>query len=327
MRVSVVVPTYKRPQSLARCLDALERQVRPAQEVLVAVRVGDLASQEVVRARAQPVRLVLVERPGVVAAMNAGIDASSGDVVALTDDDAAPRPNWLAHMVAVYESDEHARVAAVGGRDWVHTKQGRLIDDSAHTVGTVSWFGRVTGNHHLGVGPPRDVEVLKGVNLSVRGELLREVRIDERLRGVGTEHHWEVALCLTLAGRGFRIVYDPAIAVDHYLQERVEDSRRFDASELRDSTFNETLALLEYLPVWRRASYVMWAFAVGRRSTPGVAQMLRSFPIGDGSRWSQFRGAQLGLIGGMRAHRRASGVPRADAQGAPRPEPDADQVI
>lgn len=91
MRVSVVVPTYKRPQSLARCLDALERQVRPAQEVLVAVRVGDLASQEVVRARAEPVRLVPVERPGVVAAMNAGIDASSGDVVALTDDDAAPR--------------------------------------------------------------------------------------------------------------------------------------------------------------------------------------------------------------------------------------------
>jgi GT2 family glycosyltransferase len=305
MRVSVVVPTYMRPQSLARCLDALERQQHPAAEILVAVRVEDTAGQEVVRARSQPVRLILVERPGVVAAMNAAIDASSGEVVALTDDDAVPHQDWLARMVAIYENDERGRVAAVGGRDWVHTKQGRLIDDSAHTVGKVSWFGRVTGNHHLGVGPPRDVEVLKGVNLSVRGELLREVRIDERLRGVGTEHHWEVALCLTLAGRGLRIVYDPGIAVDHHLQERVEDSRRFNASELRDSTFNETLALLEYLPRWRRASYVAWAFALGTSSTPGVAQMLRSLPAGGGCGWSQFRGAQAGLIGGMHAYRRS----------------------
>ena len=114
MRVSVVVPTYMRPQSLARCLDALERQQYPAAEILVAVRIADTASQEVVRARAQPVKLILVERPGVVAAMNTGIDVSSGDVVALTDDDAAPRQDWLARMVAIYENDERAQVAAVG---------------------------------------------------------------------------------------------------------------------------------------------------------------------------------------------------------------------
>jgi glycosyltransferase involved in cell wall biosynthesis len=305
MRLSVVVPTYKRPQSLARCLDALERQQHRAREILVVVRGEDVPSQELVRARAAPVRLVLVEHPGVVAAMNAGIDASSGDVVALTDDDAVPRPDWLARIVAVFEADTSAQVAAVGGRDWVHTKQGQLIDGSAHTVGAISWFGRVSGNHHLGVGPPRDVEVLKGVNLSVRGELLREVRIDERLRGVGTEHHWEIALCLTLARRGLRIVYDPGIEVDHHLQERVEDSRKFDAGELRDSMFNETLALLEYLPLWRRASYVAWAFAVGTSATPGMAQMIRSLPMRGSTGWSLFRGAQSGLIGGIRCYHRS----------------------
>jgi glycosyltransferase involved in cell wall biosynthesis len=290
----------------------------------VVVRSEDAASQDVVRERAKPVRLVLVERPGVVAAMNAGIDASSGDVVALTDDDSAPHADWLARIVAVYEADTDARVAAVGGRDWIHNKQGQLMDGSAHRVGTISWFGRVTGNHHLGVGPPRDVEVLKGVNLSVRGDLLRELRIDERLRGVGTEHHWEVALCLTLARRGFRIVYDPRIAVDHHLQERVDDSRKFSSSELRDSTYNETLALLEHLPRWRRASYVSWAFAIGTSSTPGVVQMLRSLPArGDG--WSLFCGAQSGLTLGMRTYRRSRHAQRrrADEQGAPHPAPDA----
>jgi GT2 family glycosyltransferase len=313
MRVSVVIPTYKRPESLARCLDALDRQERAPEETLVVVRDEDSASQEVVRARGKSVRLVPVQHPGVVAAMNAGIDASSGDLVALTDDDAAPHTDWLALMVASYEADADAQVAAVGGRDWVHTKRGTLMDGSASTVGTVGLFGRVTGNHHLGVGPPRDVDVLKGVNLSVRGELLRQVRIDERLRGVGTEHHWEVALCLTLRRGGFRVVYDPRIAVDHHLQPRVDDSRQFSSSELCDSTFNETLALLEYLPAWRRALYLMWAFAIGTSTTPGVVQMLRALPSRGAVSWSLFCGAQSGMMLGLRTYRRTRHAQRPHA--------------
>jgi len=283
--------------------------------MLVVARSEDTASQEVVSERAKPVRLVLVEHPGVVAAMNAGIDASSGDVVALTDDDSAPYPDWLARMVAVYESNVDGRVAAAGGRDWVHTQRGRLLDGSAGKVGAVNWFGRVTGNHHLGVGQPRDVELLKGVNLIVRGDLLRRIRVDERLLGVGTEHHWELGLCLTLRRLGFRVVYDPAIAVDHYPQPRVDDSRRFSSRELRDSTHNETLALLEYLPAWRRASYVAWAFAIGTSTTPGVVQMIRSLPVRDSASWSQFCGAQSGLILGMRTYRRARRARRGQADG------------
>jgi glycosyltransferase involved in cell wall biosynthesis len=298
MRVSVVVPTYRRPESLRRCLDALAGQERPAAEILVVVRPEDTAGEAVVGAYPEPFRLVSVERSGVVAAMNAGIDCSSGDVVALTDDDAAPHADWLERIVAVYASDQ--RVAAVGGRDWIY-KQGQLKQGSAHTVGTISWFGRSVGNHHLGVGSARDVDVLKGVNLSVRGDLLREIRIDERLRGVGTEHHWEVGLCVTVLRLGFRVVYDPSIAVDHHPQPRVDDSRRFSSRELRDATHNESLAMFEHLPAWRRPIYVAWAFAVGTGTTPGVVQLLRSLILHRQLNWSRFRSAQLGLIDGLRS--------------------------
>jgi glycosyltransferase involved in cell wall biosynthesis len=298
VRVSVVIPTYRRAESLARCLDALDAQQRLADETLVVVRGEDTASRAVAAGRARPVRVVTVARPGVVAAMNAGIDASSGDVVALTDDDAAPHADWLVRLLALYEAD--AGVAAAGGRDWVHTKRG-LQDGSARTVGAVSWFGRVTGNHHLGVGGQRDVDVLKGANLSVRGELLRELRIDERLRGTGTEHHWELALCLAIRGRGMRVVYDPRIAVEHYPQPRVDDSRQFSAGELRDATFNETLALLEYLPARGRAAYVAWAFAVGSSTTPGVTQALRLMRTRGAGAWRWFFGAQAGLAQGVGA--------------------------
>jgi GT2 family glycosyltransferase len=301
MLVSVVIPTYGRPESLARCLDALERQRLAPHETLAVVRGDDEASAAVVRVRGGRTRLVTVERPGVVAAMNAGIDVSSGDVVALTDDDSAPHGDWLERLVAAYESDP--RLGAVGGRDWIY-KQGRLWEGSAHTVGTISWFGRITGNHHLGVGPAREVDVLKGVNLSVKGGLLREVRIDERLRGVGTEHHWELGLCLAVRRRGFRVMYDPSIAVDHYPQPRIDDSRQFSSIELRDATYNETLALLEHLPPVRRLTYLAWAAAVGTSSTPGLAQALRSLPSRGAASFSQLYGAQRGLALGMRDYRR-----------------------
>ena len=302
MRISVVVPTYKRPQSLANCLDALDRQERAADETIVVVRASDTASQEVLQARRKPPRIVSVERAGVVAAMNAGIDASSGELVALTDDDSAPHPDWLRRIAEAYERDP--QIAAVGGRDWLYIR-GQLWQGSARTVGTISRFGRVTGNHHLGVGPPRDVDVLKGVNLSVRGDLLRDIRIDERLLGIGTEHHWELSLCLTLRRRGFRIVYDPAIAVDHHPQPRVDDSRAFNARELRDATHNATLATLEHLPARRRLLFLAWAFAVGTRSKPGLAQMIRALPSGGIASCSLFYAAQSGLIAGGRTYRRS----------------------
>jgi glycosyltransferase involved in cell wall biosynthesis len=307
VRVSVVVPTYKRPESLACCLDALDRQERPADETIVVVRGEDLDSQAVVRARGERVRLVEIHRPGVVAAMNAGIDASSGDVVALTDDDAAPHADWLARMVATYEGDR--TVAAVGGRDQLYIAGERWSGGSACVVGTISRLGVITGNHHMGVGPARDVDVLKGVNLSVRGDLLREARIDERLRGVGTEHHWELALCLSLRARGLRVVYDPDIAVDHHPQPRIDDSRQFSPAESRDAAYNKTLAVLEYLPRSHRPLYLAWAFAVGTSAEPGLAQLLRALATRGAGAFSRFLGTQAGVIIAARARRRS---PRAD---------------
>ncbi len=304
MRVSVVVPTYRRPESLARCLDALDRQTRAAEETIVVVRGDDAASRQVVRSRGRAVRLVLVHRPGVVAAMNAGLDASGGEVVALTDDDAAPHADWLARIVDTYAGD--ARIAAVGGRDWVTSfKTGLLIDESEPVVGRIDWLGRVTGNHHAGVGEARDVDVLKGVNLSVRGELLRQIRFDERLRGVGTEHHWELALCLALRRCGYRVVYDPAIAVDHHPQPRVDDSRMFNSSELRDARHNETLAVLVHLPPLRGGFHLIWACAIGTSSAPGMVQLTSSLRSRGNVGWQRFAGAQMGLIDGLRTYRRS----------------------
>ena len=301
MRISVVLPTYKRPESLRRCLDALLAQRAAAEEILVVVRDTDQAGREVVASYPPPVRLVPVEQAGVIAAMNAGAEVSTGEVVALTDDDAAPHPDWLARMAAIYEQD--ARIAAVGGRDWVY-KQGILREGAGRRSARSACSGASPATTTLASARPGTWTCSKGANLSVRGEPLRRMRFDERLIGVGTEHHWELSLCLTLRRAGFRIVYDPSVGVDHHPQPRVDDSRQFSSREVRDAAHNETLAILEYLPGWRRCLFLMWAFAIGTRTYPGVAQLARALARRKLD-WAPFAGAQQGLFLGIRSYRRA----------------------
>lgn len=306
MHISVVVPTYRRPEALRRCLDALIRQDTQPDEILIVARHEDDVSRAIACEHGKPIRVVSIDvpagRPGVVRALNAGVEASYGEIVCLTDDDAEAHPDWISRILETFASDP--QIGAVGGRDLVF-HEGRLQDGANSNVGTISWFGRVTGNHHLGAGPRRDVAVLKGVNLSVRGELVRQVTFDTRLLGIATEHHWEMGLCLKLLRMGFRIVYDPAIAVDHRPQPRVAEAREFGPRQIKDATHNETLAVLEHLPAWRQSMYLAWAFAIGTSAAPGVAQVIRSLLTRGHARWPLFFGALSGRILGLRTYLRS----------------------
>lgn len=276
VKVSVVVPTFHRPHALSKCLDALEAQESRVAEILVVVRTDDELSAAAIAGRAGPVRVVPVTvppgRPGFVAGLNAGLDASDGEVVCFTDDDAEPRPDWVSRIVAGFEADP--RIGALGGRDWVFHDDA-LEDGSEPVVGVVSRWGWTTGNHHLGVGEARDVDVLKGVNLSLRGDLARSIRFDTRLLGIATEHHSELHLCLAIKRRGYRIVYDPALAVDHRPAPRTAEDRDFGAQQVLNAAHNETLAFLEHLPPTGRAAHLAFSTAIGSRSSPGALQSLR----------------------------------------------------
>ena len=81
-RVSVVVPTLPKNDH-DEVVDALERQRFEAFELLV-VKDADL---------------------GVCAARNEGLAAATADVVAFTDDDCVPPPDWLDRIVDHFDAD------------------------------------------------------------------------------------------------------------------------------------------------------------------------------------------------------------------------------
>ncbi len=146
-------------------------------------------------------------------------------------------------------------------------------------VGRLQWFGRIIPNHHLGVGPARDVQVLKGVNCCFRGDALRRIGFDTKLRGKGNVSHWELSLCFQMIRAGWRLIYDPAIAVDHHVAVRVDGDTNargdFERDSYIDMVHNETVSLLDHLPPMRKVAFAAWATLVGSREAPGLAQMPR----------------------------------------------------
>jgi cellulose synthase/poly-beta-1,6-N-acetylglucosamine synthase-like glycosyltransferase len=214
-------------------------------------------------------RTVRVGVPGVVSALNAGLTAMRGEIIAITDDDAVPRPDWLGRLEAHFQRDR--AVGGVGGRDWVH-QDGKLKDGAAATVGRVRWYGRVIGNHHLGVGAPREVDVLKGVNMSYRRTAIQHIGFDEQLRGSGAQVHFEVSLGLAVKRAGWKLIYDPAVAVDHHPAQRFDDDQRETPSprSLQNAVHNETYALLRWLPGWRKPVAFAYGLSVGTRLAPGL---------------------------------------------------------
>lgn len=280
-KITVIIPTYRRPRDLARCLEALKSQTRPAEEVLVVVRDTDAETSaflEIFNPEPLPLRRQTVSEAGVVAAMNKGLDAATGEFIAFTDDDAAPHPDWLERIESHFLSDP--RVGAVGGRDHIRNGSQLQLGQESQIVGRVQWFGRIVGNHHLGIGGVREVDVLKGVNMSLRRAALGNLRFDLRMRGTGAQVHYELVLSLGLKRAGWTLIYDPLTAVDHYPAQRFDLDQRdqFNPAALVDAAHNETLALLDYFPPMQRLIFLGWALMLGTRSKPGLLQYLRFWP-------------------------------------------------
>lgn len=282
MKINVVIPTYRRNRHLYNCLTGLKQQIRPADEIFLIVRNTDDLTWEFLRNfnfNFLPLKISTVKVTGVVAAMNLGLDAAGGDIVCFIDDDAVPRRDWLAKIEAHFLNDPE--LVGLGGRDYMYLEGKKLVEAQKPVVGKLQWFGRMIANHHLGVGKPREVDFLKGVNMSYRRKAIADIHFDRRMKGTGAQAHFEISLCLSLKRAGYKLLYDPQIAVDHYLAERFdEDTRdRFNSLAFFNEVHNETLAILEHFSTPRRILFMTWAMLVGTRKAFGLVQLIRFLPL------------------------------------------------
>ena len=98
MSVTVAVPTARRPQALARLLDALPAALDGVADVDVLVVDNDVSgsARPVVAGRA---RYLLETQPGSAHARNRALAEVTTERLAFLDDDVVPQPGWLAGLL------------------------------------------------------------------------------------------------------------------------------------------------------------------------------------------------------------------------------------
>src|SRR5439155_10587000 len=154
-RVTVLIPTYRRPTALANCVHSLlDGASRPA-EIIVIGRKGDAETeQELPRLGSRfgstvNLRSAWVAEPGHLPPVETGIRAARNGIVAMLDDDVTVAADWLAHILAPFSD---STVGVVGGRVLVPgSEQTRLKGKP----GRSSWYGKHWGNvaHMTGESP------------------------------------------------------------------------------------------------------------------------------------------------------------------------------
>ncbi len=147
--VSVVIPTFRRPDLLERCLVAVANQEfdRGGYEIIVVNDGPDAVTRHLVESRRERVAagpairyLAMPGRCGPAAARNRGWRSAAGHLIAFTDDDTIPDRRWLKEGCAALEPD----MVAVWGR--VRVPVSRDATDYERDASRLDNAGFVTAN-------------------------------------------------------------------------------------------------------------------------------------------------------------------------------------
>lgn len=244
-RVSVFLPTVRRPDSLTDALNGLTRQTYRDFEVVVAYDARERETEEVLARFDGHLAIVRLHTLGrLVTCANLALQHARGEIYVRTDDDAVGAPRWLESVVDCF--DRWPDVGGVSGPTFIPQAnlQGRdLTRIYLELRGARGWRRTIasvylnyvlegrgeeisrflpSGAFTLGsnfpaasdLREPVDVDYLEACNWSARRHLLEEVGgFDEAFGGVGDYHEPDAAY--RIRRLGYRLIFDPRVAVEH----------------------------------------------------------------------------------------------------------------
>jgi len=205
-RVSVIVPAYNAEDTIGQCLEALDEQTHPPDEVIV---VDDGSTDRTVDVSKEfGARVVSQPNSGPAGARNRGAAMARGEILLFTDADCEPTPDWVEKMVTAFKDPE-----VVGAKGAYETRQRSLLArfvqleyedkcDQMQDVETIDFVDTYSAGYRRGVF--RSVGGFDG-----------SFRVDE-----------DQELSFRLAKRGHKLVFVPGARVFHRHVTKLRDYAR-----------------------------------------------------------------------------------------------------
>lgn len=221
---TVAICTRNRAQDLHRCLTALTQMPNYGHEILVVDNCpSDDATKQVV-AQFAGVRYVLEERKGLDIARNRALQEAQNAIVAFTDDDAVPEPNWLPMLLRNFT---HPLVLCVTG----NTMPLELETHGQEAFEKYSSFNKgfhrkvhsITSGNPLATGG-----IGAGANMALRKDVLTLVGgFDEALdAGTPTQSGGDHEFFSRILLSGYQIVYEPQALSWHRHRRTWQETRQ-----------------------------------------------------------------------------------------------------
>jgi GT2 family glycosyltransferase len=150
--------------------------------------------------------VISIPNGGLSNARNIGMRAAKGEIVAYTDDDAVPDPQWLTYLAATFLSTDHV---GVGGPNIPPPDDGPVAECVANSPG---------GPIHV-LLTDLEAEHIPGCNMAFRKAALEAIGgFDHQFRIAGDD----VDLCWRLLKRGWTLGFSPAAMVWHHRRNSVK---------------------------------------------------------------------------------------------------------
>lgn len=208
-KISVVVCAYNAESTMRDCLESLIQLAYPNYEAII---VDDGSTDRTGAIADEYPQLKIIHQPnrGLSAARNVGMAAAAGEIIAYTDADAMPDPDWLTYLALKFRATD---VVGIGGPnlpppedDWLATCVAAAPGAPTHIL-----LDDETAEH------------IPGCNMAFRREALAEVGgFDTRYTAAGDD----VDICWRLQELGSTIGFSSAAIVWHHRRKTIQSYLR-----------------------------------------------------------------------------------------------------
>ena len=239
---SIAIPTFRRGEALAECLDSVCALDYPKDRIEVVI-VDNGGAMEHTQAFAEPFRKRLALRylinevnRGYGFSVNRSISESTGDCILLLNDDARPMPDMLKRCDELLASDP--AIGCVGCRaiekDYIRSGEG---------IGVIADGGEIVGNFDVDCGTPREVEHVYGFCYFFTREAVRRAGLNDRTllaKPYSSGNRIETDHALNIRRRGLKVVYHPGLVALHLAKPRPdmsEVSLRWHRNAIRNTIY------------------------------------------------------------------------------------------
>jgi glycosyltransferase involved in cell wall biosynthesis len=273
--ISVIVPTFDRPEAIERCIAALLAQrTEHAFEIVVVDNHPHSGSTAACAARFPSVRFIPEPTPGLSQARNTGLHAARGHILVTTDDDVLTPPDWLQTLTApLFQAlfDPTSTLAATTGNclpvkietpaEVLFEAYGGLRHGDTPATFDAHWMTqwRIGFPHLWRIGTTANAAFLASALRQLSPPKTQLAPFDTLL-GAGTPAGaWEDIDCFyRLLLAGYRIDYIPQAAVLHAHREQLDALTRQLCAYRRGETAFLTLILLRHRDLRALGQAFLW---------------------------------------------------------------------